>query len=35
VLVDHGGPFAVMTHPRHEVLETCAAGRRESVPGMP
>ena len=35
VLVDHGGPFAVMTHPRHEVLETCAAGRCERVPGMP
>jgi len=30
-----GGTLAVMTHPRQEVLETCAAGRSERVPGMP
>jgi hypothetical protein len=34
VLVDHGGSVAIVTHPRHEVLEACAAGRGERVSGI-
>lgn len=35
VLVDHRGPFAVVTHPGHEVPQPRAVGCREVVPGVP
>jgi hypothetical protein len=35
VLVDHGRSFAVVTHPRHEIPQARAAGRRERVSRMP
>ncbi len=34
MLVDHGRAPAVMAHPRHQVAQPRAAGRRELVSGM-
>jgi hypothetical protein len=34
MLVDHRGMLAVMTHPRHQVTQPCAAGRRPGVARM-
>jgi hypothetical protein len=35
VLVDHGRPFAVVTHPRHQIPQARAAGRCERVARVP
>src|SRR6266851_7331391 len=34
MLVDHGRSLAVVTHPRHEIPQARATGRRERVAGM-